>query len=102
MSKTPEQRRIENEVTFHKLNEIYKEAVADYLTSDENGLRLLDFFCECQTESCVDMIKLTVDEYDRLHRNDLQFIVKPGHEQSTNFDILAENSKYCLVQKHPT
>jgi len=65
-----------NEVRFRDSNEEI-EATADEL--DLQGL--VPFICECPVRSCVEIVRLTLDEYQAVRKHRARFVNAPGHER---------------------
>jgi hypothetical protein len=88
-----EDRIAKNEVIFREVNERVREVVPS-----ENGV--IDFLCECGNEDCVEQIKLTTEEYERVRDDPVQFFVRPGHAIRDVEEVMEENDRFLLVKKH--
>lgn len=103
-----EQRQIDNEAVFRKMNEqstasiksVNKMAKEDgYPTLINNEDMELHFFCECSDENCRERIILPASEYESLHKDRKKFILKPGHHAKAIEKIVSKESKYNVVKK---
>jgi hypothetical protein len=87
-----------NEVKFRDANENI-EAAADEL--DLHGL--VPFICECPVRSCVEIVHLTLAEYEEVRKHPARFFNAPGHERisvDAGAGVIAERtSGYVLVDK---
>jgi hypothetical protein len=88
-----EERIAKNEVIFREVN----ERIRDVVPSENEPV---DFLCECGQEDCVEQIKLTMDEYERVRADPVQFFVKPGHASQDVEAVMEENDRFLLVRKH--
>ncbi|MDN5275554.1 MAG: hypothetical protein JWN33_203 [Candidatus Saccharibacteria bacterium] len=102
-------RMAENEAIFRRLNQqvqagfdeinaiAVEERAAPYGVSPDT---LLEFYCECSDENCIQRISLTADEYNRVHGEGDLFTVIRGHEVLGIEDVVSTNGNYSLVRKH--
>jgi hypothetical protein len=54
-----------------------------------------DFVCECSDESCVEVIRMTSEEYEALRAKPTQFAMLPGHEVHPGGAL--PNARYVVV-----
>lgn len=90
-----ERRIAQNEALFRSVNERVQEL-------DESFATLTDTFvivCECGTQSCMEQIEVEPAEYERVRRNALHFLIKPGHEFSEVDDVIERADRYWVVEK---
>lgn len=81
-----------NETLFREVNERVKE-----LVPPEGGM---DFICECGNEQCIEQVRLTAEEYERVRADPVEFFVKPGHEIADVEEIVEAHEDYLVVRKH--
>ena len=81
-----------NEALFREVNERVKD-----LTPSEGGV---EFICECGDEQCIDRVRLSADEYERVRSDPVEFFVKPGHEILKVEEVVEEHDHYLIVRKH--
>jgi hypothetical protein len=60
-----------------------------------------DFLCECGRENCIEMVRLTIAEYERVRDDETHFLVFPGHETDDIEDVVVQDERYSVVRKHP-
>ena len=64
----------ENESTFRKANEKIE------LTADAMQIPWqVPFICECPDETCMEIVRLTLDEYEDVRQHPRRFFAAPGH-----------------------
>ena len=104
-----ERRQIENEMIFRRMN----EKVGDDLGAldamhiedgDINLIRdediLLRFKCECSDEKCSKRIPLKLSDYQEIHINRDNFIVKLKHQVDPIEKIIKKSRGYNIVMKN--
>jgi len=82
-----------NESLFREVNERVEEIAEMMLKSSHSG-----FFCECGDADCVELLELSVEEYEEIRSDPRRFMVKPGHELP-EFERVVEQESYYVVQK---
>jgi hypothetical protein len=85
-----------NEVTFRSANETVRDAAERAQVSNR-----VTFICECGNAGCLDLVELSLDEYERVRADPQQFFVVPGHE-ITGRDlgrVVGSTNRYTLVEK---
>jgi hypothetical protein len=62
-----------------------------------------DWVCECADEECFEPIELTMDEYEAIREHPARFPVLPGHELTTDVEVVVEtHERYLVVEKKGT
>jgi hypothetical protein len=91
------ERRIgENEVIFREVNERVRETHETFdVTSGE-----AEFVCECGTASCVERIRMTLGEYERVRSDPTQFAIVPGHEVADVEVVVRREEHFWVVSKY--
>ena len=56
------------------------------------------FICECASETCLEAIELTADEYAEARADGRRFAVVPGHEDGED-TVLAQDERFTLIEK---
>ena len=93
------ERLIENEVIFRDVN----KNIQEFLQQEElTKSKAVSFYCECSRPDCVQRIKLTPHEYEKLHKDNKHFVTLVGHEFSEVEKVLSKKDHYQLVEKHFT
>jgi hypothetical protein len=90
--KSREDRIARNETLLREVNERVKEVIPA-----EGGIQ---FICECGDEACVEQVTLSVEEYERVRSDPVEFFVKPGHQVPEVEDVVEEHDRFLLVRKH--
>lgn len=104
-----EQRQIENEMIFRRMNEkvgtdldaldvMHTEDGNSYLIKDED--LLLMFKCECSDENCDERIPLRLSKYRKIHTNRDTFIVKAEHEVDPIEKVIIQEKDFNVVRKN--
>jgi hypothetical protein len=87
-----EVRKAENEVRFREANEGLREVQASLEVPPDR----LPFICECDRQSCHEIVQLSAAEYEDVRGNPRAFLVAPGHEAD---DSIARNARFDVVEK---
>ena len=104
-----ERRMAENEVIFREINkkvqkgydEINKIASEEGDASmyfDEN--QLLHFYCECSDKNCRERIKVSLKNYNKIHKSKDNFMILRGHNVAKIEDVIVKEPEYWVVKKH--
>ena len=97
MSERTEQRILRNNEVFKDANERIREAAERF----DHALERLPFLCECPVEDCVEIIRLSRDEYTDMRANPNYYVTARGHESAEKpiGRVVAENDGYVVVEK---
>jgi len=87
-------RRAENEAVFRDANEGLVAKAAELGLSDERT----PYLCECEDETCTEIIRLTRAEYEDVRADPKRFVVKTGHHQPPD-KVIRENAAFTIIQK---
>ena len=93
-------RQAENEAVFRDVNE--RRAALDRRAHDAwaEDEELFEFLCECGADGgCEARITMTMQEYDRVRRQDDRFAVAPGHESPEIETVVERRERYVIVDK---
>ena len=88
--KRREERLAANEAELRAVNEELPEAP---------GRRAPLFFCECSETICGEFLNLPEADYAEVHRDPMQFVVFPGHEDPSIETVVSERDGYFVVRK---
>ncbi len=85
-----------NERLFREVNERSNE-----LSEQLHGGRddLVDFFCECGRDFCVERLRMTLPEYEAVRREPNRFAVVPGHEIEPLETVAHRRERFVVVEK---
>lgn len=92
-----DERRARNEAMFRGANEKIKE-IADVF--EPVSSEAPQFVCECGEMACMEPIRLSTHEYERIRSRPTHFFVVPGHERPGDDERVVERSNgYVIVEK---
>ncbi len=94
-----DERRAFNEAVFREVNERVREVTDSFSATPEDDA--LPLVCECSDASCVEKIKLTYPQYERVRSDATHFVVVSGHEQQDLEEVLEREGGYAVVRKRP-
>jgi hypothetical protein len=92
---TDAERKARNETIFRDANEEV-ESVREELSLDHGKT---PFFCECEDTSCREVIRLTVEEYERIRSRPTTFLIAQGHPYTLG-RVVDDHGNYLIVEKH--
>lgn len=104
-----EQRQIENEMIFRRMNEKVGDDLGalDAMHIADNNIHLirddellLHFKCECSDENCSVRIPLRLTEYQKIHTNRDTFVVRLDHQVDPIETIIRTGTEYSVVKKN--
>jgi hypothetical protein len=87
-----EERLAKNEILFRQVNERLDDMATSWSKTTE-------YLCECSDTSCVEIVELTNDEYERARSRPTVFVVVPGHERPEIEKVVEANERFVLVEK---
>jgi len=95
-----QERVIRNEALFRELNERVRE-IEETLTARGvvDPVEFSEYFCECGLEDCIEKIRLTDDEYERVRANPLHFAIRPGHQVAEVENVISRTERFAVVEK---
>jgi hypothetical protein len=94
VSEAREERLAKNEVLFRSVNEAIEQQALQFGGSDD-----FEFICECASHTCLDRIKLSLRQYERVRSQGRRFFVVPGHENAEVELVVETSSRYHVVEK---
>lgn len=89
------ERRAENEAAFREANEGLEQKAAELGLEGERT----PYICECENETCTEIIRLSRQEYEAVRANPKAFVVSPGHHQSRYDEVVRQEADYTVIQK---
>lgn len=90
--------RIErNNAVFRDANERIRAAAAEH----NPRLEQIPFLCECPVEDCVEILRLTKDEYEAVRADPNHYVTAVGHEgaEAPIGHVVWRNDAYIVVEK---
>ena len=76
---------------FRAVNECIRELAEELLGE-------YSFVCECDDETCMRVVRMTVEEYEALRQTTAAFAVIPGHEQPGD-EVVGRCETHFVVHK---
>jgi hypothetical protein len=90
-----EERIARNDSTFRDANEKIAKAAGEYELVEG-----VPFICECATESCTEIVRLSLAEYEEVRSAPTRFFVAPGHQGSEGVvSLLEDRGAYVVLEK---
>ncbi|MFL5845249.1 MAG: hypothetical protein ACJ762_11185 [Solirubrobacteraceae bacterium] len=89
MVSTRDERLARNETEFRTAN----EAMPTPTRTQAN------YFCECSDRDCTAFVAISADEYRRVRRDPMQFVVVPGHERLDIETVVESDERFRIVHK---
>ncbi len=84
-----------NEALFREVN----ERVRDLRGGESDGF--IAFICECGDDACIEEVHMTVEEYESVRSDPIEFVIAHGHEVPEVEAIVAENERFVVARKAP-
>lgn len=84
--------KIDNEEKMEKV-------VLSRENGDQSDYSTMSFRCECDDRACDEIIVISIEEYQRVHRPTRQFIVVPDHVQLDLEKVITILGNYVVVDK---
>jgi hypothetical protein len=85
-----------NDATFRAANERIGQ-----MASAQTFPEQVPFICECAEESCTEIVRLSLEEYERVRAHPTHFLNAPGHESAAGpyCEVVERNEGYVVVRK---
>lgn len=89
-----------NNARFRGANERISETAHDVGAEMER----IPFLCECPQEDCMEIVRLTPDEYNAIREHSRRFLTAVGHETAEKpvGEVVARHDGYVVVEKRET
>jgi hypothetical protein len=88
------ERAAKNEAAFRLANETLEARAAELGFGEERT----PYLCECEDEACVDVIRLTREEYEAVRAHPKRFVMVPGHQEGDD-RLLQEAAGFTVIEK---
>jgi hypothetical protein len=92
---TREIRLEKNQESFRNANQKLGNIVGDKVGRQET----IPFLCECPDDECLDVVSVSLTEYERIHSHPDRYIVVKGHPTSPGERMVEERDGYWIVEK---
>jgi hypothetical protein len=98
MADLSEERIAKNNATFRDANEKIRARVGEY----DPPMERLPFICECASEQCTEIVRLTPAEYAGVREHPTHFFTAIGHEgvEAPVGEVVSHEEGYVVVNKH--
>src|SRR4051812_15084139 len=93
------QKVFQNEQIAHELNEDLATGIEGISPDQLPPDMRLSLYCECADEDCHERIELSYGDYQAIHKDPLQFMVKPDHYFPRFEQIKKRNRNYWIIRK---
>lgn len=97
MADVSEERIARNNATFREANERIRARAEEY----GPPMQRLPFICECASEECMRIVRLTTAEYASVRSNPAHFLTAVGHETAEEpiGHVVSREDGYMVVAK---
>jgi hypothetical protein len=89
-----EERLARNEALFREVNERIEEVKSGVVEEP------IEFLCECGDDTCIEVVKLSTNQYEELRSDPTTFAVVPGHEIEDIEVVVSADAHFNVVRKH--
>ena len=85
-----------NDATFRAANDRISAAAGEH-----DLVEAVPFICECAEESCSEIVRLSLEEYEGVRGDATLFLNVPGHEVAAGAygEVVARNDRFVVVRK---
>jgi hypothetical protein len=92
-----EERIAKNNETFREANEKIRARADEY----DPPMERFPFICECASEDCMQIVRLTSDQYAAVRANPAHFLTAVGHEgvEEPVGRVFSREDGYLVVEK---
>jgi len=84
-----------NEALFREVNETVGRLAATHGTDSHR----YDFLCECSDQRCVQLVTLSLGEYEAVRARGDRFAIVAGHEAPEIERVVERHERYAVVEK---
>jgi hypothetical protein len=84
-----------NQESFRNANQRLGNIVSDKVGRQET----IPFLCECADGECLDVVSVSLIEYEKIHSHPDRYLIVRGHPTSPGESMLEERDGYWIVQK---
>jgi hypothetical protein len=97
MADLSEERIAKNNATFRDANEKIRARAEEY----DSPMERLPFICECASEDCVEIVRLSPAEYASVRSDPAHFLTAVGHEAAEEpvGHVVSREDGYVVVAK---
>ncbi|MFL5929802.1 MAG: hypothetical protein ACJ76U_17510 [Gaiellaceae bacterium] len=99
MTTSPAERKALNAGIFRRANEKMARAAQDFDLVLEDPDALIPFLCECPKQECMEIVLLTLGEYDDVRSSGRGGLAAVGHEDPSIERVRAQNDRFVITEK---
>jgi hypothetical protein len=94
-------RSIRNEQLVRQKNTNVKNGIKKYFHNNKKVKTApVAFICECSALDCQKHIRISIDDYEKIHGRDDHFVIFKGHELPDIEKIVADKPGFSIVEKY--
>jgi hypothetical protein len=86
----------ENEALFRELNDRIDDTGERFFFEGEEAQ---NFVCECGHAGCKEWVTVKISEYEAIRSHPARFFVSGGHDEPEAERVVAETSRFAVVEK---
>lgn len=94
---TSAERKGLNQARFADANDRIDRAARDLVGADDPDV--VPFLCECPRTDCMQVILVTLAEYERVRSSEMHNLTAPGHEDESVERVVARTERYVVTEK---
>jgi hypothetical protein len=85
-------KRDRNQEPFRNANERLKARLADLAWGEQ-----IPYVCECPDPDCMEVVELTLAEYEDVRARENAYLIAPGHEHRLRGTVIDRRETYVVV-----
>lgn len=91
---------IKNEQLIRDRNRHVGTTLKKYLSGEKGSLHVpIEFICECSDINCKETVRVSIAEYERLHKRNDRFLIVKGHKTPHIESTVDKKGELELVEK---
>ncbi|MDQ3824122.1 MAG: hypothetical protein M3321_12865 [Actinomycetota bacterium] len=96
MDRLTEERIAANNARFRDANEHIRDAAVEHGVTAS-----IPFICECPDETCMEIVRIELDEYRAVREHPRRFVNAPGHDRAagSSVRVVSEHDGHVVVEK---
>ena len=94
---TSVERKAQNEGTFRKANEKLERRARELVGAE--GHSPVPFLCECPEQGCMQVLLLTLREYEQVRSRGELGLAAPGHDDASIERVVAKTDRFVITEK---
>jgi hypothetical protein len=90
-----EEKIARNNDAFRRANEGIREAAERHRFEAP-----VPFVCECPEPACLELVRVPIEEYEKVRRHPRRFVTLPEHAHREGGEVVEMRDGYVVVEKH--